>query len=224
MGVKKSTVCTRARFRSRRYTPASSKVFELTSTFRSNEMGSCGKTCRRACWLNLEAHPAQDESDVSLRICSRDIPFTSFQSICRGRRVACLMRLTAVPQKKFGGEDRNRTYLGPAVAGSTTVLKTARTTRHPSLSELRIADCGLRKDRQSLVLNARRRNCYYLSFLIARTIWSKSGQSPESSLEWRSLPLARISTAPPLEGMSVSDLMRSPSSRILVAKLTAFGV
>ena len=127
-------------------------------------------------------------------------------------------------QKKFGGEDRNRTYLGPAVAGSTTVLKTARTTRHPSLSGLRIADCGLRKDRQSLVLNARRRNCYYLSFLIARTIWSKSGQSPESSLEWRSLPLARISKAPPLEGMSVSDLMRSPSSRILVAKLTAFGV
>src|SRR5436190_16801319 len=78
MGVKKSTVCTRARFRSRRYTPASSKVFELTSTFRPNEIGSCGKTCRRACWLNLEAHPAQDESDVSLRICSRDIWFTPF--------------------------------------------------------------------------------------------------------------------------------------------------
>jgi hypothetical protein len=36
--------------------------------------------------------------------------------------------------------------------------------------------------------------------------------------------LARISKAPPPEGMSVSDLMRSPSSRILVAKLTAFGV
>src|SRR5215471_15201981 len=73
IGVKKSTVCTSARWRSKRYTPASSNVFELTSTFRSNEMGSCGKTCRRACWLNLEAHPAQDESDVSLRICSRDI-------------------------------------------------------------------------------------------------------------------------------------------------------
>src|SRR5204863_9954179 len=79
MGVKKSTVCTRARCRSRRYTPASSKVFELTSTLRSNKMGSCGKTCRRACWLNLEAHPAHDESEVSFRICSRDIPFTSFQ-------------------------------------------------------------------------------------------------------------------------------------------------
>src|SRR5438552_1536796 len=73
MGVKKSTDCTRARCRSRRYTPASSKVFELTSTLRSSEMGSCGKTCRRACWLNLDAHPAQDESEVSLRICSRDI-------------------------------------------------------------------------------------------------------------------------------------------------------
>jgi hypothetical protein len=64
----------------------------------------------------------------------------------------------------------------------------------------------------------------YLSFLIALTIWSKSGQSPVSSLEWSSLPLARISKAPPLEGISVSDLIRSPSSRILAAKLTAFGV
>src|SRR5205823_3718664 len=79
MGVKKSTVWTRARCRSRRYTPASSNVFELTSTFRFNEMGSCGKTCRRACWLNFDAHPAQDESDVSFWICSRDIDITSFQ-------------------------------------------------------------------------------------------------------------------------------------------------
>src|ERR671919_2533645 len=78
IGVKKSTVCTSARWLSSRYTPASSNVFELTRTFRFNEMGSCGKTCRRACWLNLDAHPAQDESDVSLRICSRDIWFTSF--------------------------------------------------------------------------------------------------------------------------------------------------
>ena len=64
----------------------------------------------------------------------------------------------------------------------------------------------------------------YLSFLTALTMSSKSGQSPVSSLEWSSLPLARISKAPPLEGISVSDLMRSPSSRILAAKLTAFGV
>src|ERR1043165_8821077 len=77
MGVKKSTVCTSARCRSNRYTPASSNVFELTSTFRFNEMGSCGKTCRRACWLSFEAHPAQVESDVSFRICSRDMRFTS---------------------------------------------------------------------------------------------------------------------------------------------------
>src|SRR6266850_2451287 len=81
IGVKKSTVCTSARWRSNRYTPASSNVFELTRTFRFNEMGSCGKTCRRACWLNFDAHPAQDESDVSLRICSRDIDITSFQRI-----------------------------------------------------------------------------------------------------------------------------------------------
>src|SRR6266508_5614830 len=89
MGVKKSTVCTRARWRSKRYTPASSNVFELTSTSLFNEMGSCGKTCRRACWLNFDAHPAQDESDVSLRICSRDIDITSFQLIFEFRISIC---------------------------------------------------------------------------------------------------------------------------------------
>src|SRR4029434_8900379 len=87
IGVKKSTVCTSARWRSNRYTPASSNVFELTSTFRFNEMGSCGKTCRRACWLNFDAHPAQDESDVSFWIFSRDNVVTSFQLIF-GLRIA----------------------------------------------------------------------------------------------------------------------------------------
>jgi hypothetical protein len=64
----------------------------------------------------------------------------------------------------------------------------------------------------------------YFAFLIDLTISSKSGHSPDSSLEWSSFPLARISKAPPLDGTRASDLMRSPSSRILVAKLTAFGV
>src|SRR5438309_5284328 len=44
-------------------------------------------------------------------------------------------RLQATGKCRIGGEDRNRTYLGPACAGPTTVLKTARATRHPSLSE-----------------------------------------------------------------------------------------
>ena len=35
-------------------------------------------------------------------------------------------------ERRFCGEDRNRTYLATCVA--TTVLKTARATRHPSLS------------------------------------------------------------------------------------------
>src|SRR5436189_3118169 len=73
-------------------------------------------------------------------------------------------------------------------------------------------------------LQKRTRAAGYLAFLIVLTISSKSGHSPDSSLEWSSLPLARISKAPPPEGISVSDLMRSPSSRILAAKLTAFGV
>ena len=38
-------------------------------------------------------------------------------------------------ERKSGGEDRNRTYLDTCV--TTTVLKTAKATRHPSLSGLR---------------------------------------------------------------------------------------
>src|SRR6476620_5513366 len=147
IGVKKSTVCTSARWWSNRYTPASSKVFELTSTFRLNEMGSCGKTCRRACWLNFDAHPAQDESDVSFRICSRDMWFTSFRLFCHSERSRGIsMNHTSIwprdsstsllstqdDERRSGGEDRNRTYLDTCV--TTTVLKTAGATRHPSLS------------------------------------------------------------------------------------------
>src|SRR4029077_5761314 len=140
IGVKKSTVCTSARWRSNRYTPASSNVFELTSTFRFSEMGSCGKTCRRACWLNFDAHPAQDESDVSFWICSRDIDITSLQPIFDFRIAVCDLNHSTCAgvirnRKCSGGEDRNRTYLASCVA--TTVLKTARATRHPSLSGLR---------------------------------------------------------------------------------------
>src|SRR5262245_42178140 len=137
IGVKKSTVCTSARCRSNRYTPASSNVFELTSTFRFNEIGSCGKTCRRACWLNFDAHPAQDESDVSLRICSRDMRFTPFEVVVppTGRWLQCNRKSKIENWKSNSGEDRNRTYLATRVA--TTVLKTARATRHPSLSKLR---------------------------------------------------------------------------------------
>src|SRR6478672_9214979 len=98
-------------------------------------MGSCGKTCRRACWLSVEAHPAQDASDVSLRNCSRDMSVTSLQEICvppAGRWLQS-NRQSAIEVRKFGGgEDRNRTYLVPSNE-TTTVLKTARATRHPSL-------------------------------------------------------------------------------------------
>src|SRR5262252_8352383 len=123
IGVKKSTVCTSARSRSKRYTPASSNVFELTITFLLNEMGSCGKTCRRACWLNFDAHPAQDESDVSFRICSRDIWFTSFDVVVpsTARRLQCNRKSKIENLKSNGGEDRNRTYLDTCV--TTTVLK-----------------------------------------------------------------------------------------------------
>src|SRR5438067_9772444 len=80
MGVKKSTVCTSAQSLVRRYTPASSALAEPMRTFGSRNFGSCRKTCDRAFWLNLDAHPAQDESDVKLRICSRDMRSPPFEN------------------------------------------------------------------------------------------------------------------------------------------------
>jgi hypothetical protein len=70
---------------------------------RSDKIGSCGKTCRRACWLNLEAHPAQDESDVSFRIWSRDIRFTPFPlriADCGFRIVLQLHRLRTLRARR----------------------------------------------------------------------------------------------------------------------------
>ena len=64
-------------------------------------------------------------------------------------------------QRPLGGEDRNRTYPGPQ-SGPTTVLKTARATRHPSLS------AGFLRQIFDLTCVA---------------IASKSGHSPVSSLE-----------------------------------------
>jgi hypothetical protein len=65
------------------------------------------------------------------------------------------------PQTSLGGEDRNRTYPDPQ-NGPTTVLKTARATRHPSLST--------KFSRQ-------------IFDLTCAAIASKSGHSPVSSLE-----------------------------------------
>jgi hypothetical protein len=78
----------------------------------------------------LEAQPAQDESEVSLRICSRDMLITSFlewEKIESGKEESrkkregarlqkvlpsCFPAFLIDPFRKKGGEDRNRTYLG----------------------------------------------------------------------------------------------------------------
>src|SRR6478672_7273007 len=54
--------------------------------------------------------------------------FTSFIQRCDG-----YIAIGNRKSKMKGGEDRNRTYPVPP-SGTTTVLKTARATRHPSLS------------------------------------------------------------------------------------------
>src|SRR5437763_14452970 len=98
--------------------------------------------------------------------------------------------------RRFGGEDRNRTY--PATCVATTVLKTARATRHPSLSGSRKtpkvrrrtsnADFFAREGRFGLrrldvafenrtlndELQIRTRAVVYFAFLIALAISSNS--------------------------------------------------
>ena len=61
--------------------PASSALAVPTSRFGSRVWGSRRKTCIRAFWLSLEAQPAHDESEVSLRILSRVTRVTPFLRI-----------------------------------------------------------------------------------------------------------------------------------------------
>src|SRR5205814_6322897 len=85
-------------------------------------------------------------------------------------------------QTSLGGEDRNRTYPDPQ-NGPTTVLKTARATRHPSLSGRRKTPNAQRPTSNVQMKKKRKRYGDYLCALICAAIASKSGHSPVSSLE-----------------------------------------
>src|SRR5436305_12701247 len=84
-------------------------------------------------------------------------------------------------QTSLGGEDRNRTYPDPQ-NGPTTVLKTARATRHPSLSGRRKTS-NAQRSTPNTQMKERNGQGDYLCALICCTIASKSGHSPVSSLE-----------------------------------------
>jgi hypothetical protein len=103
----------------------------------------------------LDAQPAQDESDVSLTSFARDMANTSFHQALG----------------ENGGEGANRTLLD-LQSKPTAVLKTARATRHPSLS--REMESGENwKEKKTVQRNA-------------RTVWtmaSGSGNSPVAFFE-----------------------------------------
>src|SRR5436305_7430953 len=65
MGVKKSTVCTRARSSFRRYTAASSAVSKPTSRFSSNCRANFPSTLSSAAGLSFDAQPAAFTCSVS---------------------------------------------------------------------------------------------------------------------------------------------------------------
>ena len=69
MGVKKSTVCTRASSAVSLYTPASSAVSNPISTFSSAQRGTLAKTLSNNFGLSLDAQPAAFTCAVNLRIC-----------------------------------------------------------------------------------------------------------------------------------------------------------
>src|SRR5258707_7073440 len=58
IGVKKSTVCTRARLSDNLYTPASSLVSKPTSTFSFGTRGKFASTLSKTFGLSLDAQPA----------------------------------------------------------------------------------------------------------------------------------------------------------------------
>src|SRR6266480_6194656 len=124
-------------------------------------------------------------------------------------------------QKSLGGEDRNRTYPDPAHAGPTTVLKTARATRHPSLSGRRKTSNAQRSTSNVQMKKKRKRYGDYLCALICAAIASKSGHSPVSSLEEMSSPLTRISKAPPPDAINLG--FTPAAFRMRAANLAAFG-
>src|SRR5271157_402480 len=69
MGVKKSTVCTRAHSGVSLYTPASSAVSNPISTFSSAQRGTVAKTWSNNFGPSLDAQPAAFTWAVSLRSC-----------------------------------------------------------------------------------------------------------------------------------------------------------
>src|SRR5436190_23121526 len=97
------------------------------------------------------------------------------------RDLLALQTSNLAHQTSLGGEDRNRTYQGPQ-NGPTTVLKTARATRHPSLSG-RAKTSNVQPIRQAQgkltsnvrIRKKRKRKGDYLRALICCEIWSKSG-------------------------------------------------
>src|SRR5439155_5847563 len=68
MGVKKSTVCTRASSAVSWYTPASSAVSNPTSTFSSAQRGTVAKTLSNNFGLSLDAQPAALTWAVNFRV------------------------------------------------------------------------------------------------------------------------------------------------------------
>src|SRR5712691_9745260 len=68
MGVKKSTVCTRARLSVSLYTPASSLVSKPTSTFSFGTRGKLASTLSKTFGLSLDAQPAAFTCAVNLAL------------------------------------------------------------------------------------------------------------------------------------------------------------
>jgi hypothetical protein len=79
MGVKKSTVCTRASSAVSLYTPASSAVSNPINTFSSAQRGTRAKTWSKTFGLSLDAQPAAFTWAVSFFAC---IEFCIMQRCC----------------------------------------------------------------------------------------------------------------------------------------------
>src|ERR1700730_1640895 len=122
-----------------RYTPASSPAAPPTRRFRFFIIGRPRSTCARAFWLSLGNQPAQEDSHVSVKICSRDMRDHLLSEGCG---------VEDSSPGGSGGEGRNRTY-PPTQSVGGTGFETATTPRAASRSGQTAAGTGETANRQS---------------------------------------------------------------------------
>src|ERR1035441_264042 len=129
IGVKKSTVCTRASSAVRLYTPASSAVSNPIRTFSSAQRGTVASTWSKTFGLSLEAQPAAFTCAVSF--------LSEVPSIVWGRAFTVRGRASTVRARIYynSGDATHVSILRRPFAGAGVYAGVSGTTNRPAIEE-----------------------------------------------------------------------------------------